>query len=277
MQVRAELRKTFSTRLWWALLIPVAALSVLLHLFGGLFSGALGSGALDSGATGPGAGAAPPLLLFPLAAALALASVFAAVAGIVASAGEFRHRTITTSYLTARSRGTVLLASMAAGGLVGALYAVATALVGVPVGLLGGATVPGTGALLAVAGIGVVVCALWGALGVALGTLTGNQVGALVGALVYLLFGELLLSSLLNGAEAAAVRPVTSFLPGNAGDIALYDIPAELLGGAGSGLVEGLAGVTAPPPWWAALLVLAAWTAVVAAAARLVGGRRDIT
>lgn len=272
MQVRAELRKTFSTRLWWALLIPVAALSVLLHLFGGLFSGALGSGAL-----GPGAGGAPPLLLFPLAAALALASVFATVAGIVASAGEFRHRTVTTTYLTSRGRGTVLLASMAASGLVGALYAATTALVGVPVGLLGGATVPGVGPLLAVAGIGVVVCALWGALGAALGTLTGNQVGALVGALVYLLFGELLLSSLLNDAEAAAVRPVTSFLPGNAGDIALYDIPAELLSGAGSGLVEGLAGVTAPPPWWAALLVLAAWTAAAAAAARLVGGRRDIT
>ena len=37
--LRAELRKTFSTRLWWALGIPVLVLSVLYNLFGALFAG----------------------------------------------------------------------------------------------------------------------------------------------------------------------------------------------------------------------------------------------
>ena len=38
-ELRAELRKTFSTRLWWALGIPVLVLSILYNLFGALFAG----------------------------------------------------------------------------------------------------------------------------------------------------------------------------------------------------------------------------------------------
>jgi len=267
--IRAELRKAASTKLWWALLLPVVVLSSVINLFGGAFTAAL-----------PEADTLP-LLLGSLAYALTLTSVFAAVQGVVGAAAEHRHRTITTTYLTTQGRGAVLLAKMVVSAGVGACYAAAAVLVGVLAGLLtdAGAAFPAAGPLLATTTIGVVVAALWGALGAALGTAVSNQVSALVAVLLYLLIGELLLGALLDTAESGTVRALSSYLPGNAGDVAIYDIPARELAGPSTGpqVVEILAGVTAPPTWGVALLTLAAWTAVAGAVGWVVGGRRDIT
>lgn len=268
--LRAEFRKVSSTRLWWGLLVPVAVLSMLINLFGGLFTASLASVHEGTGV--------PPLLLGSLAYALTLTTVFAAVHGIVAAAGEFRHRTATTTYLTAPGRGPVLIAKMLVAGAVGALYAAVAVLVGVLGGLLSGAGFPDVGALLATTLVGVLVAALWGMLGVALGTVLSNQVTVLVVTLVYVLIGEALLSALLNASATPVVARFTPYLPVNAGDVAVYDIPARVLAGPeATRIIETLAGVTAPPPWWGALLVLTAWTAAAAATAWVIGSRRDIT
>jgi ABC-2 type transport system permease protein len=267
--VRAEFRKVVSTKLWWGLLIPVALLSSMINLFGGVFTAAFPE--VDR----------LPLLLGSLAYALGLTSVFAAVHGVVAAAGEYRHRTITTTYLTTRGRAPVLLAKMLVSGGVGACYAAATVLTGLLAGVVAdaGAAFPDTGPLVATALIGVAVSALWGALGAAFGTAVSNQVSALVALLLYLLVGELLIGALLEGTESEAVRTLSSYLPGNAGEVAVYGIPAHELAGPVTGpqVVELLAGVTSPPSWGVALLVLAAWAAAVGAVGWLVAGRRDIT
>jgi ABC-2 type transport system permease protein len=268
-QVRAELRKVASTKLWWGLLIPVGLLSSVINLFGGAFTAAF-----------PEAERLP-LLLGSLAYALALTSVFAAVQGVVAAAGEHRHRTITTTYLTSGGRTPVLLAKMLVSAGVGACYAAATVLTGVLGGLVvdAGAVFPAAGPLAATAAIGVAVAGLWGALGAAFGTAVSNQVSALVALLLHLMVGEFLIGALLTGADSDAVRAMSSYLPGNAGEVAVYGIPAREIAGPVTGpqVVEILAGVTAPPPWAAALLVLAAWTAAIGAVGWLVGARRDIT
>lgn len=265
--VRAEFRKAFSIRLWWALLLPVVALSALVNLFGGLFTAAL-----DRAGT-----AAPPVLLGSLAYALSLTSVFAALYGVVTAAGEFRHRTVTTTYLTARGRGRALAAKAVSTAAVGALYAAVTVVVGVPAGLISGSGVPGVAALAAVAATGLAVAALWAVLGTALGTLITNQAGVLVVTLVYLLVAETLISLLLGRSDSPVAARLAAYLPGNAGDVAVYDVAGRALLGDGTRLVELLAGVSAPPPWWGALLVLAAWAGAAVAAAAVVGGRRDIT
>lgn len=262
----AECRKTVSIKLWWALLIPVVLLSALVNAFGGLFTASLA----DLGS--------PSLLPVSLAYSLSLTSVFAALYGVVTAAGEFRHRTITTTYLQARGRGSVLAAKSAVAAGVGAVYALGAALSGVPAGLLGGGSAPDAASVLVVTGIGVVVVALWAVLGIALGTVLSNQVVALVVTLVYLLLGEFLLSPLLTRAGSPTVARLSSYLPGNAGDVALYDLPVRALSGADARpVLELLAGVSAPPPWWGALIVLVFWTAAAAAGAWLVGDRRDIT
>jgi ABC-2 type transport system permease protein len=266
--VRAELRKVASTKLWWGLLIPVALLSSMINLFGGIFTAAFPEAAL-------------PLLLGSLAYALGLTSVFAAVHGVVAAAGEHRHRTITTTYLTTRGRAPVLLAKMLVSAGIGACYAAATVVTGVLAGAVAdeAAAFPAAGPLAATALIGVAVSALWGALGAAFGTAVSNQVSALVALLLYLMVGEFLVGALFDGADSEAVRALPSYLPGNAGEIAVYGIPARELAGpvTGSQVIELLAGVTDPPGWGVALLVLAAWTAVAGAVGWLVAGRRDIT
>jgi ABC-2 type transport system permease protein len=267
--LRAEWRRVVSTRLWWALLIPVMVLAVLVNLFGGLLGDGLGDAA-DL-----------PVLPASIAFTLTLTAVFAAVYGTVAAAGEFRHRTVTTAYLTAGGRGRVLVGKLVAGSAVGALYAIVAVAVGVVAGLLGqgAGRVSGTGALVGVAAVGVAVAALWGALGAAVGVLLANQVGALVVLLVYLQVGELVLAAVLNNSGSDALARLTPYLPGNAGDVAIYDLPARALAGPdlADRVVEQLAGVTAPPPWWGALSVLAGWAALAAVLAWTVADRRDVT
>lgn len=267
--VRAEIRKVASTKLWWGLLIPVALLSSMINLFGGVFTAAFAESERL------------PLLLGSLAYALGLTSVFAAVHGVVAAAGEYRHRTITTTYLTTRGRTPVLLAKMLVSAGVGASYAVATVVTGAMAGVVADAAAgfPGVGPLAVTALIGVAVSALWGALGAAFGTAVSNQVSALVSLLLYLMVGELLVGTLLEGAESEAVRALSSYLPGNAGEVAIYGVPAHEIAGpvTGSQVVELLAGVTNPPAWGVALLVLMIWTAAVGAVGWFVAARRDIT
>jgi ABC-2 type transport system permease protein len=268
--LRAELVKTTSTRLWWGLLVPVTLLSILINVFGGLFTAAV-----------PAEMGRMPLLIGSLAFALGYTTVFSLVFGIVIAAGEYRYRTITTTYLTAPRRWPVLLAKTAAAGGVGMVYALVTVVVGVLAGLAGeaGVAFPSAGSLLAVTLIGMAVSGLWGVLGAALGTATANQVGALVGSLVYLMVGELLLTVLLGSSDSYDLQRVVAFLPGKAGSVAIYDLPARVLAGAENSrnLVEIVALVTAPPPWWGALLVLAAWTGAAVATAWVVAGRRDVT
>ncbi len=267
--VRAEFRKVASTKLWWGLLIPVALLSSMINMFGGVFTAAFPESERL------------PLLLGSVAYSLGLTSVFAAVHGVVAAAGEYRHRTITTTYLTTRGRAPVLAAKMLVSAGVGACYAAVTVVTGMLAGTAadGGAAFPGVGPLAATALIGVAVSALWGALGAAFGTAVSNQVSALVALLLYLMVGELLIGALLEAAESGTVRALSSYLPGNAGEVAIYGIPANEIAGPVTApqVVELLAGVTDPPGWGVALLVVAIWTAAVGAAGLLVAARRDIT
>lgn len=267
--VRAEFRKVASTKLWWGLLIPVALLSSMINMFGGVFTAAFPESERL------------PLLLGSVAYSLGLTSVFAAVHGVVAAAGEYRHRTITTTYLTTRGRAPVLAAKMLVSAGVGACYAAATVVTGMLAGTAadGGAAFPGVGPLAVTALIGVAVSALWGALGAAFGTAVSNQVSALVALLLYLMVGELLIGALLEAAESGTVRALSSYLPGNAGEVAIYGVPANEIAGPVTApqVVELLAGVTDPPGWGVALLVLAIWTAAVGAAGWLVAARRDIT
>ncbi|MCE0765228.1 hypothetical protein LWC35_20320 [Pseudonocardia kujensis] len=272
--LRAEALKALSVRTWWALAIPVGLLAVMVNLFGGLFSSAV---------AGVGDGL-PGILLASLAYALSLTSVFAALHGVVLATAEFRHRTVATTYLLA-GRVPTLLAKAAVAAGVGAAYALLAIVLGLLAGLLGqgAAPLPSVGGIVALSVIGIVVSALWAVLGVALGTVLVNQAGAVVVLLVYVLAAENLVSLILrsgteDGSAPTAIARLTSFLPANAGDVALYGLPAQELGGRfASSIVEGLAGVAGPPPVWGALLVLLVWTGAGLAVAWVVGGRRDVT
>jgi hypothetical protein len=278
--IQSEIRKTFTTKMWWALLIPVVIISMITNAFGGIFEDLVSDGR-DLPV------ALPSVLPISLALTINQLVVFAAVAGTVAAAGEFRHRTITTTFLTASGRSAVLVAKLVISAMLGALYGLAAAASGSLVGLIAQEAKPAVGDLLVAVAVGVLVCALWGLVGAGVGMAIGNQVGALLVVLIYLLVGEQIVSVALGNADSEATQALAGYLPGNAGDVAVLTGPVysfaalipdqQVSDEAGSQFVEVLSGVTNPPGTAVALLVLVLWTALVVGLAAFFNARRDIT
>lgn len=276
--IRSEVRKTFTTRMWWALLIPIALISMGINAFGGLFESLVGDIAEVRSVL-------PSLLPISLSLTMTQLVVFAAVIGLVAAAGEFRHRTITTTYLVNSSRGAVLVAKLLMAAALGALYGLVLSVSGSVVGLLAQQAKPGFGDLLVPILIGTLVFALWGVIGAGVGLAVGNQVGALLIVLIYLLVAEGIATLAMRNADSEAVNTIPSYLPGNAGDVAVVSEPGrrliELLPPQAQvdpdDVVGLLGGVTNPASTAGSVLVLALWAAAVVGLAAFFSLRRDIT
>jgi ABC-type transport system involved in multi-copper enzyme maturation permease subunit len=249
--LRSELRKTYSTSAWWAMLIPAALLSLMVNIFT-TYGGGL--------SVTPALGMALALGMF--------SAKLAVVYGVVCASGEFRHRTITTSYLTAPGRAMLIAAKAVVAALVGAVYAVVSALAGLLGALVVGGWAEGqTGPLLAVGGVAMLTFALWAALGVGVATVIGSQLVAITGVLVYLLLAEQILIGL---AHVIGIGDLEGYLPGGASEAALTELAGDdTLGGS----LLGLGTV----PWWLALTVFAGYAVVAVLAGAAVAQRRDIT
>jgi ABC-2 type transport system permease protein len=143
------------------------------------------------------------------------ASIITAIAlllGVVGMAGEYRHETITTTFLATPRRRDVVIAKLIAhaltGALIGALSLVVSVVVAVPwlrteqialnidIGVIGVA-----------AGV-VASSALFGALGVSIGALIRNQTAACAAVLVWLLAVEGIVGDVFHGSAFVRWLPV---------------------------------------------------------------------
>jgi ABC-2 type transport system permease protein len=182
-------------------------------------------------------------------------SVVALLLGVLVVAGEFRHETVTTTFLQTPRRIRVLAAKATAAALVGAALGFVNLQAALAVGLPSGAVQPSLlNGDIALRVVGQVLAyPLYGLLGVGLGALLIYQPVAVVLPLAWVLFVEGLVSDLLpHEFSAWSLKGVTAALA-NAGDY------TDVLPVAAGGLV--LLG-------YAALLLLAGTARVV---------RRDIT
>jgi ABC-2 type transport system permease protein len=191
------------------------------------------------------------------AAHLGLVALFTLVLGIMAVAGEHRHRTITDTYLTRPHRGRVLTAKLivhTGAGVVFAVVGAATALASVAVAAgLTDVTVDWSDTQLWRTIVGGVAWNIaFAALGVGIGALVPNLTAAVTGALAWLALVETVVATLLGGTAS-------QWLPFAAG---------SALGGLPTG-ADGL-------PQWGAAALLAGYVAVVTVAAGVVTSRRDI-
>lgn len=256
--VRVELLKLVTTRLNYGLLALSVGLTALWNTLEASRAGTSGIAPLDTygGLRSIVTGGVWGLIL-------------AAVLGVIVATGEFRHRTVTATYLAVPNRGRVLAAKAVAGSCGGAVLGLAGYAVACAIGLgfvaargypvtIGGGTFFDWGAGHVVGG------ALLGVLGVVVGSLVRSQLAGVIGAFVW----SIILESLVGGLFPAS-RP---YLPYTAA-VALAGTP---LGAGGFGPGRG-ATADAPLPFAAATALLAAIAVVLGLVAARTTVRRDIT
>lgn len=141
-----------------------------------------------------------------------VAMMLAALLGVIATSGEFRHTTATLTYLATPDRRRVLVAKAAAASLVGACYGIAAGMVATVVGLIYVAkhndhvTLSTLTLIGHVAGAGV-GAALLAAVGVAIGSVTRAQLTGVIGVLVWCTRGPPPLRSLTGVVGRRDVHP----------------------------------------------------------------------
>jgi len=191
---------------------------------------------------------------------VALAALFTLVFGIVAVAGEYRHGTVTDTFLSTPDRRRVVAAKLAVYGAVGAVAGLVSAAAAVAVTAGWWAAKGGSFQLSAAGSLriligGVAVNVAFAAIGVGVGALVRNLAAAIAAALAWIAVVEGIAGQ-LAGAGLARWLPFSA---------------SEALGRA------DMIGAARLLPQWGGGLVLAGYAIAFAAAAMVTTLRRDVT
>jgi ABC-2 type transport system permease protein len=206
--VRAELLKVRTVRSWWAYLAVIVLLTGI---------GAAGEvGSAESGDRGT--------LSFQvgLVDTIGVAVLFAIILGITIVTNEFRHGTVTPTFLAEPHRERVIFAKAIATTVVAIGFALLSLVVLAAVAITWLTIVDaplqlGDAEFLTRIGEQVLSTVLWALMGVAIGTAVHSQVAALVGTLIWIFLVENLLVGLLGLVDADRVA---EYLPFHALDAA---------------------------------------------------------
>ncbi|MCW2831589.1 MAG: hypothetical protein JWP31_2281 [Aeromicrobium sp.] len=213
--IRSEVRKLLTTRLWWVLLISMA---VYMTFLGAILAFSLAE-ATKPDVSDPLDPAEVVRGVYSLGTSLGYA--FPLIVGALLVTAEFRHRTITPTFLFQPRRHVVLLAKLAVAGGVGVMFGLAGTIGAVAGGapVLALQDVPlllGDAEIWVLMLLSVVALALWCLVGVGLGTVLPDQVAAIVTVLAFTQFVEPLLRLGLSAVDA--LEGVARFLPGAAAE-----------------------------------------------------------
>ena len=248
--IRTEILKLRTVRGPW-LILAAAPLLVL----GGV-----------SGLVMSGGGLNKPTAQSAALAHVGLTSLFTVVFGILAVAGEYRHKTIMDTYLSTPARRQVITAKLAVYTVLGALSGVVCSAVGLAAAASWWADKGvsfgwSNSAMWTTIGGAIAWNAAFAAIGVGLGALVRNLVGAIALALAWI--------ALIEGIVGQLVGSLARWLPFNAG---------QALGGSGSGSGGGPPGIgsAALLPRWGGAVVLVGYTIAFAVAAVTTSMRRDV-
>ena len=245
--IRTELLKQRTTR---TLVAGIAAAPVIAALVTMAILSAAGTQGNDP--------LGPDNLVQVLGAPAGVITVIAILVGVLGTAGEYRHQTITTTFLASPRRRDVVMAKLAAHSLTGAAMALLSLAVSTAIAVTwlrsSGVDIHVGGDAIRVAAGLVVSTALYAALGVSIGALIRNQTAAVAAVLVWLLAVEGLIGDLFGRFEFVRWLPAA----------------------AGRALVHvGPTGDNLSPP--VAAVVFGAYVVVLGAAGLRFTIRRDIT
>jgi hypothetical protein len=179
---------------------------------------------------------------------------------------EYRHMTITSTFLATPKRVRVMIAKVVSLLGIGVFYGLVFLLGSVGVGasaiaLKGYSPVPDVGTITRVLGLSLLVLGLWALIGLGAGILIPNQVAAILIA-VGAAWIVLPLAGFLLGLVSWG-KPIVPYLPSEATSAMVGQINANTN-------VELLS-------WWAGALVLVVYAAVLAGIGSLLTIRRDVT
>ena len=244
--VRSELLKVRTTRGWWAYLI------VIVLLAGIAVAGDIGSTEADRSTLDFQLG---------LVETAGIAALLAIILGITITTAEFRHGTITPTFLASPQRERVIGSKAVASAIVSLVFAILAFVVVLAVAvpwltIIDAELHFGDGEVATRVAKALLLVVLWGLLGVAIGAIVHSQVAALVGTLLWVFLGETLLVGLFGLID---IDGVAAYLPFQALDAA-----------DGSGGEDLLS-------YWPGVAVSLAWIAAIGAAGVVRTRRRDIT
>jgi len=255
--IKSEVRKWSTTRMWFGLTLGgVLAVAVITLIT-----------ALTAGSGGDANGPVTPPLSDPAqvrtvyGTAFGIGSLFTLIMGVIAICGEFRHQTITPTFLASPRRNRVVEAKVASTVVVAALSGIAMIVAGLVVGAIvisarGFDTRLGNGDIQQALALMVLGLVVWSVLGLGVGTLLKNQVAAILVVVGCTFSAEPLLQAGLN---ALGWFSVSKFLPGQASMAMVRTTGEHLLS------------------WWGGTLTLLVYGAVAAALGVFFTLRRDVT
>ncbi|GLY69961.1 ABC transporter permease subunit [Amycolatopsis taiwanensis] len=290
--IKAEFRKVLTTKSWWALMIPAAALALGFALGWGAFTNDVGDALSSSDvqaitdAFGITIGELPMGLL-AIGHGINIGLTFAVIFGVFALAGEYSKKTITTTFLTAQNRVSVLSAKMITYSIWGAIYGLVVAAMA-SLGIVlteDSERLPTAGQWLGVVGAAVLAGVLATLFGIGVGAVWNSVVGAVVTLSIYLILVENVLVFLSFGLWQ--VDWLGGVLPNGTLNGIVGAIGAEAFGAAGvhvPGLdseaawgLQYFAGAPGAFSWWASALIFLAWTMIFFVGGWTANQRRDIT
>jgi ABC-2 type transport system permease protein len=289
--IKAEFRKTLSLKTWWVLLIPLVLVAFwLTFVWGKLtndFADFLGSD--DARQLAGPIGLDPdkvPVGLLAYAHGVNLAQLVPALFGVFALAGEYRSKTITTTFLTAPNRISALTAKMITYVAWGAIYGLVSfgvSAVAVMVSVDAGRW-PSAGQWLAVLGGTVLAAVLVTLFGIGFGAVLRSVPLAVVLLLVYFLIIENVLvvafwgkTELLGGIlPNGTANGIVGGIAADAFGFNSLNLPADVDKGAQL-VLQYTAGAPGVLSWWASALIFFAWTMLFFGFGWLGNQKRDIT
>ena len=247
--LRAEVRKLTTTQVLFWMVVLVVGLSVLVA--------SLTAGLSDSDSTG--------LMEDLINGTVGLAILISSVLGVIGVTGEYRHLTVTPTFLSIPRRRTVIGAKMVTylvtGLALGAVAVLTSIVIAAPwLSARGIDTDLGSEDVMRIIIGGIIASGIWGVIGVGVGALLRNQIAAVVGILLYRFLIEGILSSIPK------VQAAFPYLPGGATS-SLLSTTSQSTADLGYDLLS---------PWAGGALLLA-YGVVFAVIASLLTVRRDVT
>lgn len=261
--IKSEFRKFFSTRMWWGMAIAIFLVSALFALaFGFLFT-------MDQSGIPPEQqiGGDPTQVANSVyTAGLSVAYLLTLTVGVMHIGSEYRHKTITSTFLATPRRFRVMGAKVISLLAVGAMYGVVSLIgsVGVGAAVLAsrGSEVFPSAEVGRTLVLSLLVLGLWALIGLGAGILIPNQVAAL----------------LISVAVAWIVEPLIGFglqLFDWGGEVAQF-LPSSATQAIVSGVDTSGMGMD-QLSWWAGALVLMAYAALLAGIGTWITARKDIS